>query len=51
MIVTPYTGFDYGLADEYTRAAGRERITVTLSEDGSYPFFTHPLDDLEEIYP
>jgi hypothetical protein len=48
MIVIPYEGFDYGLADDDTRAKGSTRITVTL-EDGSFPFFTHPLDDLEEL--
>ncbi len=49
MIVFSYMGFDYGLADDDTRAAGSKRITVTLDEDGGYPFFTHPLEDLEEI--
>jgi hypothetical protein len=47
-IVIPYDGPDYGLADDDTRAKGSKRITVTL-KDGSYPFFTHPADDLEEI--
>ncbi len=48
MIVTEYTGFDYGLADDDTHTKGSKRITV-IAEDGSFPFFTHPADDLEEI--
>lgn len=42
-------GYDYGLAYDDTRVTGVKHISVTLNSDGSYPGFTIPLDDLEEI--
>lgn len=43
------TGCDYGCASDDTRLTGVEHISVTLKEDGSYPFFTHPKHLLKEI--
>lgn len=40
---------DYGLANDDTRLTGIEHKSVTLKEDGGYPFFTVPTKDLEEI--
>lgn len=40
---------DYGLANDDTRFTGVMHISVTLNEDGDYPFFTVPLSDLERI--
>lgn len=40
---------DYGCANDDTRALGVQHISLTLDPDGGYPFFTHPLKDLEEI--
>lgn len=40
---------DYGLAADDTRMTGKVHISLTLDPDGGYPFFTHPVDDLEEI--
>lgn len=40
---------DYGCASDDTRITGVEHISVTLKEDGDYPFFTHPLHLLKEI--
>lgn len=41
--------YDYGLASDDTRYTGVDHVSVTLKEDGDYPFFTHPLHLLEEI--
>lgn len=40
---------DYGLARDDTNITGIEHISVTLEEDGGYPSFTVPLDDLMEM--
>lgn len=40
---------DYGVANDDTRILGYRHISVTLDKDGGYPFFTHPLRDLEEM--
>jgi hypothetical protein len=40
---------DYGLAGDDTRITGVEHISLSLKEDGDYPFFTHPLHLLKEI--
>jgi len=40
-------GWDYGCANDDTRGTGVEHISVTLSPDGDYPFFTVPMRDLE----
>ena len=37
---------DYGLARDDTNTYGFVHISVTLNEDGSYPFFTVPVDSL-----
>lgn len=48
-IVYSQTGWDYGLANDDSRATGIEHKTVTLNADGDYPGFTVPVFDLEEI--
>lgn len=40
---------DYGLANDDTRITGIEHVSVTFKEDGDYPFFTIPRQDLEEL--
>ena len=40
--------YDYGLARDDTNHTGRPHISVTLNEDGDYPFFTVPVDALKE---
>lgn len=45
-IVYPCTKYDYGAANDDTDATGIYHISVSLNEDGSYPFFTIPQDDL-----
>jgi hypothetical protein len=42
-------GWDYGCANDDTRALGVEHISVTLKADGDYPFKTVPKHLLEEI--
>lgn len=41
--------YDYGLANDDTRITGIEHVSVTFKEDGDYPFFTIPRQDLEQI--
>lgn len=48
-IVYQCTKHDYGLADEDTHFSGIVHISVTLDENGDYPFFTVPIHNLEEI--
>jgi hypothetical protein len=48
-IVYEIRGHDYGLASNDTHATGIEHISVTLKADGDYPFFTVPLEDLEDL--
>jgi hypothetical protein len=40
---------DYGLARDDTNDTGLEHVSVSLKEDGDYPFFTVPRRDLWEI--
>lgn len=40
---------DYGLARDATRMSGEEHVSVTLKEDGDYPFFTYPTRLLKEV--
>jgi hypothetical protein len=42
---------DYGLANDDTRYTGIEHVSVTFNEDGDYPSFTIPLEDLEVCSP
>lgn len=42
-------GWDYGLAGDDTRLLGIEHKSVTKNEDGDYPSFTIPVEDLEKI--
>ena len=48
-ICYPYPGFDYGLAADDTNVTGREHRSFVLHAFGRGPFFTHPIEDLEEI--
>lgn len=41
--------FDYGMANDDTRMTGINHVTMTLREDGDYPYFTVPVPDLEEV--
>ena len=40
---------DYSMADLDRRMTGVPHISVTLRQDGDYPFFTVPEPDLERI--
>lgn len=42
-------GHDYGLANDDSRMTGVPHISVSLREDGDYPFFTIPEMDLEKV--
>ena len=44
-------GYDYGCSNDDTRYTGIEHISVTLKEDGTYPFFTVPICFLDEVTP
>lgn len=46
-IVLEFRACDYGLSSDDTYNTGIEHTTVSL--DGDTPFFTIPLEDLEEI--
>lgn len=46
-----YARYDYGSARDDTRFFKHKHISVTLKEDGGYPFFTLPRDLLDEGYP
>ena len=48
-IVYQLKGWDYGSANDYIRAFGYEFQSVTLKEDGDYPFFVVRKKDLELI--
>ena len=47
--VYPFTSYDYNLAHEDTVAFGKEHVAVSLEPANKGPFFTCPLEDLEEI--
>lgn len=40
---------DYGLSRDDTRATGVEHKSVTIDPNGGYPFFTVPVDHLQEL--
>ena len=42
-------GYDYGLASDDTRETGIQHVSVTLNENGDYPFFTIPAEDLQAV--
>jgi hypothetical protein len=48
-IVYESTKHDYGLASDDTDITGIYHVSVTLNEDGDYPFFTIPFEDLEAV--
>jgi hypothetical protein len=47
--VYEFTSHDYGLARDDTMFMGREHISVTEASDGATPFFTTPVEILEEV--
>lgn len=49
VIVYACVKHDYGCASDDTRITKRKHVSLTLKEDGDYPFFTHAEDDLEVI--
>lgn len=40
---------DMGMAAFDTKITGTERVSVSLRDDGGFPFFTVPRADLEEL--
>lgn len=48
-IVYPFGGYDYGIADDDTRATGIKYRSVTLKSGGGYPSFTVAERDLEPV--
>lgn len=42
-------GWDYGCANDDSRATGIEHTSVTLDPEGDYPFFTVPKSDLKPL--
>lgn len=40
---------DYGCASDDTRITGVEHVSMTLKEDGDYPFFTHPRHMMKRV--
>jgi hypothetical protein len=48
-IVYDLKGWDYGLANDDTRAFNREHTSVTLNSNGDHPSFTVPVEDLEVV--
>lgn len=47
--VYEHLGHDYGCSRDDTMYTGIEHISVTLNEDGDYPFFTIPKAHLNEV--
>lgn len=48
--VYPYSGHTYGLVAEDSYLTGEPHIAATRNADGSAPFFTVPIDYLEEVH-
>lgn len=40
-------GHDYGMASDDTALTGIQHVSVTLDENGDYPFFTIPREDIQ----
>lgn len=40
---------DYDCAGDDTRATGVEHISLSLTPDGDYPFFTHRVSELKKL--
>lgn len=47
-IVYRYGGYDYGCSNDDRRYTGIEHEAMTLQPDGSGPFFTVPVPDMEK---
>lgn len=48
-IVYSCRGSDYGCASDDSRITGVEHVSMTLKEDGGYPFFTHPRHMMKRV--
>jgi len=48
-LVYECTKVDYGAAESDSYYTGQKHMSVTLEEDGGYPFFTIPIHNLEEL--
>ena len=48
-VVYDATGYDYGCSSDDTRETGIQHVSVTLNENGDYPFFTIPREDLQAV--
>lgn len=48
-VVYSIAGSDYGCASDDTNDTGVYHISVSLKEDGDYPFFTIPEEDVEFV--
>lgn len=48
-IVYPCVKCDYGCASDDTAVTGVEHMSMTLSKNGDYPFFTVPMPDMEVV--
>jgi len=42
-------GHDYGCASDDTAMTGIHHVSVTLDENGDYPFFTIPREDIKGV--
>lgn len=49
-IVYEFIGYDYGLSRDDSIATGTIHTSVTIEADGSGPFFTVPVHNLEEVH-
>lgn len=48
-VVYPIRGHDYGSASDDTAVTGIPHCSVTLDRAGGYPYFTIPVQDIEQI--
>jgi len=48
-VVYQFIHHDYGLSSDDTQSTGIKYVSVTLNENGDYPFFTIPVHELKEI--
>ena len=48
-IVYEYNGYDYGLARDDIIVTGVYHVNMTTDPSGGTPFFTVPLDDVEQL--
>lgn len=48
-VVYPLIYYDYGSANDDMRAFGYECKSMTLREDGNYPYFVVPMHNLKKV--